>query len=187
MFQSGIVRGDTGDGTRWVLRTSLPRGASHLHRVRRGKTNKHWKRKKESSRTVCLIKAQVIEFGNEATWSTRRVERVPGTPFSWETCDETKVAALPRSRGQGDGRKLETPRRRCRKSAMRGQFLFCCSLQPSFQQRVRWSKVLNSHVKPKLKCSGPTGHAVGHVEFQRQRADIADDQILSTPERATRA
>ena len=55
-----------------------------------------------------MIKAQVIEFGNEATWSTRRVERAPGTPFSWATCDETKVAALPRSRGQGDGRKLET-------------------------------------------------------------------------------
>ena len=31
---------------------------------------------------VCLIKAQVIEFGNEATWSTRRVERAPDTPFS---------------------------------------------------------------------------------------------------------
>ena len=77
---------------------------------------------------MCLIKAQVIEFGNEATWSTRRVERAPGMPFSWVTCDETKVAALHRSRVQGDGRKLEASRRRCRKSAMRGQFVFCCSL-----------------------------------------------------------
>ena len=28
------------------------------------------------------------------------------------------------------------------------------------------------------ECSGPTGHAVGHVEFQRQRADISDGQSL---------
>ena len=60
-----------------------------------GKTNKQWKRRKESPRTVCLIKTQVVEFGNEATWSTRRAGRAPGTPFSWATCDKTKVAALP--------------------------------------------------------------------------------------------
>ena len=29
------------------------------------------------------------------------------------------------------------------------------------------------------ECSGPTGHAVGHVEFQRQRADISDGQSLT--------
>ena len=40
-------------------------------------------------------------------------------------------------------------------------------------------KALNSHVTLKLKCSGPTGRAVGHVEFQRQRADIADGQTLT--------
>ena len=40
--------------------------------------------------------------------------------------------------------------------------------------------MLNSHVALKLKCLGPTGHAVGHVEFQRQRADIADGQTLTT-------
>ena len=40
--------------------------------------------------------------------------------------------------------------------------------------------VLNSHVALKLKCSRSTGLAVGHVEFQRQRADIADDQTLTT-------
>ena len=39
---------------------------------------------------VCLIKTQVIEFGNETTWSTRRAEGAPGTPFSWATCDETR-------------------------------------------------------------------------------------------------
>ena len=39
-----------------------------------------------------LRKVQVIEFGNEATWSTRRAERAPGTHFSWATCGETKVA-----------------------------------------------------------------------------------------------
>ena len=46
--------------------------------------------------------------------------------------------------------------------------------------RERWLKVLNNHVTLKLKCSGPTGRAVGHVEFQRQRADIADGQTLTT-------
>ena len=66
-----------------------------------------------SSRTVCLIKTQVIEFGNEAAWSTRRVGRAPGTAFSWGTCDETKVAALLRSRDQDDGRGQRRPERRC--------------------------------------------------------------------------
>ena len=33
----------------------------------------------------------------------------PGTPFSWATCDETKVAALLRSRDQGDGRGRRRP------------------------------------------------------------------------------
>ena len=65
--------------------------------------------RKESSRTVCLIKTQVIEFGNETTWSTRRAKRAPGAPFSWATCDETKAAALPRSRGQDDGRGWRRP------------------------------------------------------------------------------
>ena len=46
--------------------------------------------------------------------------------------------------------------------------------------RERWPKVLNSHVTLKLKCSGPTGLAVGHEDFQRTRADIADDQTLTT-------
>ena len=36
-------------------------------------------------------------------WSTRRAGRAPGTPFSWVTCDKTKVAALPWSRDQDDG------------------------------------------------------------------------------------
>ena len=58
---------------------------------------------------MCLIKTQVIEFGNKAIWSTRRVVRAPGTLFSWATCDETKVAALPRSRDQnGPGRDHST-------------------------------------------------------------------------------
>ena len=39
---------------------------------------------------------------------------------------------------------------------------------------------MDSHVTLKLKCSGPTGRAVGHAKFQRQRADIADDQTLTT-------
>ena len=42
----------------------------------------------------------MIEIGDDETWSTRRVERAPGTPFSWATCDETKAAALPRSRAR---------------------------------------------------------------------------------------
>ena len=99
-----------------------------------GKTNIHRKRRKASSRTVCLIKANVIEFRNEATWSTRRAECAPGTPFTWATCDETKVAALLRSRHQNDGRGWRRPEGGCRKFGERGQFLFCCSLQPSFQQ-----------------------------------------------------
>ena len=88
--------------------------------------------------------------------------------FSWATYDETKVAALPRSRGQDDGRGWRRPEGGVGKSAMRGQFLFCCSLQPSFQQsfeRDGCLKVLNSHVTLKLKCSGPTGRAVGHWNF----------------------
>ena len=44
-----------------------------------------------------LDKDKVAEFGNEATWFTRRAGRAPGTPFSWEMYDEAIVAALPRS------------------------------------------------------------------------------------------
>ena len=83
---------------------------------------------------MCLIKAQVIEFGNEATWSTRRAERAPGKPFSWEACDETKAAALPRSRDQNDGRGRRRPEGGCRKIGERGQFLFYSWLQSSFQK-----------------------------------------------------
>ena len=123
-----------GDGTRCVLRTSSPRVGLSPTPSPPQENNKHWKRRKESSRTVCLIKSQEIEFGNEATWSTRRAGRAPGAPFSWETCDETKVSALPRSRDHDDGRGRRRPERGCRKIGERGQFLFCCWLQPSFQQ-----------------------------------------------------
>ena len=82
---------------------------------------------------MCWRKAQVIEFGNEATFSNRRAERAPGTPFSWVTCDETKVEALPRSRDQNDGRGWRRPEGGCRKIGERGQFLFYCLLQSPFQ------------------------------------------------------
>ena len=69
--------------------------ASHLHRVRRRKTNKHWKRRKGSLRTVRWIKAPVDKVEDNRCWSTRRSERAPGALFSWATCDKTEVAALP--------------------------------------------------------------------------------------------
>ena len=59
------------------------------------KTNKHWKRGKEGLKTVSWIRAPVDKVEDIRRWSTRRAERAPGTPFSWATCDKTKVAALP--------------------------------------------------------------------------------------------
>ena len=139
-------------------------------------------------KTVRWIRAPVDKVEDNRRWSTQRAELAPGASFSWATCDETKVAALPRSRGQDDGRGWRRPEGGIGKSAMRGQFLFCCSLQPSFQQsferdgqtKAKRSKVLNSHVALKLKCSGPKGRAVGHVKFQRPRVNIADGQTLTT-------
>ena len=57
------------------------------------KTNKHWKRRKESSKTVRWIGMPVAEVEDKWCLSTRRAERAPGTPFSWATCDKTKVAS----------------------------------------------------------------------------------------------
>ena len=98
-----------------MLRTSsLRAGSSPTPSPPRKKQTNTGREGKENSRTVCLIKTHVIEFGNEATWSTRRAGRAPGTPFSWATCDEMKVAALPRSRDQDDGRGQRRPERRWR-------------------------------------------------------------------------
>ena len=46
--------------------------------------------------------APVAEVEDIRRWSTRRAKRAPGTPFSWETCDKTKVVALPQSHDQED-------------------------------------------------------------------------------------
>ena len=134
--------------------------------LRRRKSNKHWKRRKRSLEAVRWIGAPVDEIGGKRCWSTRRAERAP-SPFPGQhairrrqqPCLEavTKTMAV-------RGRNIF--RRWCvGKSAMRGQFLFCCSLQPSFQQSFeRWLKILNSHVALKLKvlgtdrpCRGPWG------------------------------
>jgi len=85
-----------GDGTRCVLRTSSPRvGFPPTPSPPQKKTNKHWKRRKESLKTVRWIKAPVDKVEDNRRWPTRRAERAPGTPFSWATCDKMKVAALP--------------------------------------------------------------------------------------------
>ena len=68
-------------------------------------------------KTVRWIKAPVDKVEDNRRLSTRRVERAPGTPFSWATCDKTKVAALPSSRDQDDGsqRLEDLQRMMCRK------------------------------------------------------------------------
>ena len=85
-------------------------------------------------KTVRWIRALADKVEDIRCWPTRRAERAPGTPFSWVTCDETKAAALPRSRDQNDGRGWRRPEEGYRKTGERGQFLFDCSLQLSFQQ-----------------------------------------------------
>ena len=54
-------------------------------------------------KTVRWIRAPVDKVEDIRRWSTRRAVRAPGTPFSWETCDKTKAAALSCSRDQDDG------------------------------------------------------------------------------------
>ena len=55
-------------------------------------------------KTVRWIKAPVDKVEDNRRWSTRRAERAPGKPFSWATCDKTKVAAaLPWGLDQDDG------------------------------------------------------------------------------------
>ena len=117
-----------GDGTRCVLRTSSPRvGFSPTPSP--PQKNKHWKRRKESLKTVRWIRAPVDKVEDIRRRSTRRAKLAPGTPFSWAACDKTKVAALPRSRGQDDGsQRPEDLQESLGKSAMRGKFLSCCSL-----------------------------------------------------------
>ena len=130
---------------------------------------------------MCLIKAQVIEFGNEATWSTRRVERAPGTPFSWATCDETKVAALPRSRGQDDGRGWRRPEggvgnQRCEDNS-------CSAARyspPSSNLLREMVKGTEQSCYAQAEVLGTDRPCRGPLEFQRQRADIADGQTLTT-------
>ena len=46
-------------------------------------------------KTVRWIRAPVDKVEDIRRWSTRRAGRAPGTPFSWATCDKTKVEALP--------------------------------------------------------------------------------------------
>ena len=56
---------------------------------------------------MCSIKTLVIEFENEITWSAQSAGRAFSAPFSWATCHETKEAALPRGRDQGEGLHVE--------------------------------------------------------------------------------
>ena len=67
-------------------------------------------------KTVRWIRAPVDKVEDNRRWSTRRAGRAPGAPFSWATCDKTKVAALPWSRDQDDGsQRPEDFRKMCRK------------------------------------------------------------------------
>ena len=140
-------------------------------------------------KTVRWIRAPVDKVEDKRRWSTRRVERAPGTPFSWAACDETKVAALPRSRDQGDGRGRRRPGRGYREINERGQFLFYCVCvllatvpipEIFYHRQERWLEVLNNRSTPKPASSGQTDRAVGHGEFQRERADIADVHTWKT-------
>ena len=84
-----------GDGTRCVLRTSSPRVGFSPTPSPPQKNKQTLEEEEGELEDGAQDKGARDKVEDIRRWSTRRAERAPGTPFSWATCDKTKVAALP--------------------------------------------------------------------------------------------
>ena len=107
-------------------------------------------------------------------WGTKTTVKV-------KTCDKAKVAALPRSRTRTMAEVRDAPKEVSENQRCEDNPCSAAHYSPLSSNLLRdIVKGTEQSCCAQAECSGPTGHAVGHVEFQRQRADIADGQTLTT-------